>query len=431
MDLFLDSLENLRSIDVVEKFLGMELPENQRLREGSRLDFKKEIPDDLGVTVASFSNSFGGLILLGVAGKKSDRTSGAEKDNIPDAIVGIDRREAKQLVVSMILNSVVPTPKFSIGQCAVGSEGRTLLAIRVERGDFPPYMFTLRGRNKVPVRHSDGDRNATYLELEGLFAGRKAPGEFEGQRHRFLDFVATHRGPNPPHRLNTENHHSLVIIPWRPQRIMLDRARERKFTEQIRGAFVWNRRFNWQPTFVRSATHVDVHVIDEDKDYERKWRMTRDGILAFSGTLSLTTPELIGAQILDTVSGIMLARCLLSEEDYFGPIQITDRLSVSKAAMEAKSPDLRAEGRLLSSSIPGIAFPSRPVGGHASHEVVLNADFPEYRRPAGAAVDIFLDQLRQIYGAEFDRAALEAEVEELIEHQFFPFVPQEIRELTI
>ena len=39
---------------------------NQRIQEGATLDYKKDFPNNLQKTIASFANTMGGIILIGV-----------------------------------------------------------------------------------------------------------------------------------------------------------------------------------------------------------------------------------------------------------------------------------------------------------------------------------------------------------------------------
>jgi len=74
-DLFTRKLTPL-SFQDVDEFLGLSLPTDKRLPESSRIDYKQDLPGDLGDDVAALANTYGGLIFLGI---KSDRN----QNNIP------------------------------------------------------------------------------------------------------------------------------------------------------------------------------------------------------------------------------------------------------------------------------------------------------------------------------------------------------------
>jgi predicted HTH transcriptional regulator len=77
--LFVADLENL-TIEQVADFCGMKALPDNRVKEGPRVDYKKEFPSDLGKDIASFANTSGGLVLIGIE----------EDQGVPIRIDGID-----------------------------------------------------------------------------------------------------------------------------------------------------------------------------------------------------------------------------------------------------------------------------------------------------------------------------------------------------
>src|SRR5260370_29874923 len=59
-DLFTCNLSSLSFHDV-DQFLGLSLPEDKRLPESSQIDYKQELPPDLGEDVAALANTYGYL----------------------------------------------------------------------------------------------------------------------------------------------------------------------------------------------------------------------------------------------------------------------------------------------------------------------------------------------------------------------------------
>jgi len=72
LDLYSGDLEKCTAADI-EDFLALTEPEEQRPTEGPTLDFKLELPDDIGCDITALSNTYGGLIVVGV---KTDKKLG-------------------------------------------------------------------------------------------------------------------------------------------------------------------------------------------------------------------------------------------------------------------------------------------------------------------------------------------------------------------
>src|SRR5205823_4748603 len=124
----------------VESFLGIHGPEELRPAEGLRLDFKRQLIPDLGKYVAGFANTTGGLIFLGVESSKL-----TTKQNIPIALPGTDLGpDASARITAIISSSVNPRPKFQIALHGTATAGNSIVIIRVEEGENPPYQGGVR-----------------------------------------------------------------------------------------------------------------------------------------------------------------------------------------------------------------------------------------------------------------------------------------------
>lgn len=164
-DLFSDDLSNLKLQDL-EDFLGLHLEERQRPIEGPQLDFKVDLPNDLGDSVAALANTYGGLLFIGVRSEK-------KKHNIPVAIVGVDLKggDSKARITDRVLSTVHPRPDFDVKPVPVGSS-KSVIVIRVREGNYPPYQYTQGSTVRIPVRIQDTNRQATVREIEDLLSKR-------------------------------------------------------------------------------------------------------------------------------------------------------------------------------------------------------------------------------------------------------------------
>lgn len=96
MNFFLDDISNV-PLAALRAFLGLDLPDEQRPREGQRLDFKKGIPDTLGEEVAGMANTTGGLILIGVESDKAKQNIAIKAEGIrmADAVARVTDRNPR------------------------------------------------------------------------------------------------------------------------------------------------------------------------------------------------------------------------------------------------------------------------------------------------------------------------------------------------
>jgi hypothetical protein len=121
--------------------------------EGPNIEFKRHISDDGGMaikTVAAFANGEGGVILLGVDDKINE-------------IVGITESlsRTKDSVTDLIRRKVVPEPLIRFEHGVFG--GKTVVAVFIEKGNFPPYginpekpeFYVRRGASTFPAKHEE------------------------------------------------------------------------------------------------------------------------------------------------------------------------------------------------------------------------------------------------------------------------------------
>jgi hypothetical protein len=174
-NLFVADLQKLTYADV-EAFLGLDQSEDERPPEGVRLDYKADVPSDLGKDVAALANGAGGLLVIGV------EAPGGR----PQKAVGVSRKGRSELrtrLDNMTRATVQPTPRYSIGVCnvpaaagagpeAADASERQMAVVRVEPGVWPPHMYAQGDTRVIAVRSHDSSRAATLLEVEALFARR-------------------------------------------------------------------------------------------------------------------------------------------------------------------------------------------------------------------------------------------------------------------
>jgi len=121
--------------------------------EDIHTEFKREIDDasDIAAEIVSFANSEGGMLLIGV---DDDGT-----------IYGLDEPEiAERRLMGIVRGDCRPAP--TVLPETVPIEGKTVLALKVEKGQDKPYCT---GRDHYYVRVGSTKRRATKEELYRLF----------------------------------------------------------------------------------------------------------------------------------------------------------------------------------------------------------------------------------------------------------------------
>lgn len=98
--------------------------------EGIQLDYKREIPKDLAKHFASFSNTRGGVIIIGV---EEDGKSSSPKDW--DGVVNNGKLEER---IHQFASNVQPIPSYEV-HTTDEKNGKVFVLVRIFEGDRTPY----------------------------------------------------------------------------------------------------------------------------------------------------------------------------------------------------------------------------------------------------------------------------------------------------
>ncbi len=112
------------------------------IREGLQIDYKKELPrDGLSKLIAAFSNTRGGVIIIGV---EENRTTG-----VPSAWTGIPVNAQDVERIHQWASNITPFPLYEVHPTNEVN-GRNFILIRVFEGDRTPYY--VQNDPKIYVR---------------------------------------------------------------------------------------------------------------------------------------------------------------------------------------------------------------------------------------------------------------------------------------
>jgi hypothetical protein len=408
MNLFTGPLDELRLEDV-DAFLGLGGPREDRPRVGTRVDYTIEVPDNLGETVAAFANTDGGIIILGVSAR----------DGIPVDRAGVlwdPTSDLKTRIASAICSNVRPRPRFEVGVAAFEASVPVLVALlRVEEGDYPPYLFTREGANKIPIRVADRNAPADLRTIEAMFA-RRAHLDAEGQRpFPGGELLVSHHADGKIEPSSTQL--MLRARPRRRLRIRIDTAMEKALLQvlwratQLRpGAVVSRRRDYFQTAF----------VAEPPIDHEHAWRIGGDGSVAFATQiLSLDGREVLLQEVVDDVLRFCLgARAVLRALDCPGRLDLELSLQLGGAPVRSMvMDDQPSRGQVPT-------FRALPEALDLEKEIwSLPLDVLDLENPVDIVVDGLNERLRDLTDATLDLEMFSRAVRELWESIQTPSTP--------
>ncbi len=384
-DLYAADLDRL-TFDDVSNFVGI------GQEEGTRLDYKDQVPQDLGDVVAAFANTYGGLIVLGVS----------KRTKTPTTIPGIPKKQAdlKTQLTSKIVDTVYPRPLFEVGVASHSNvAGHDVAVIRVYEGYETPYMYL--PHKKVSIRVADQCERASLADLEQLFARRENEPEVTPKTARDLWIQRTKEDRGGNQRSSTFLR--LWIWPTRPLNIRLDRNSEERFREQLFQDF---RDYASGISICdRSAEHVEFLYRSPTADsIEARWRISCDGTFGFA--TEAVHPKVGGIPLFDVVSEavtfLKATKNLLGVFGWPGRIVLQGEISLGDAPVFPHAFDSSTK------SVPGIGpIPEKGTGrGYTSAKAVFDRAEPALLAPFIS--ELLLSNLRSQRGADIDYGRLDA-----------------------
>lgn len=396
-DLFQINLDDLQLSDI-EQFTGIERPENERPKEGVRLDFKKEIPDKIGDTVTAFANTYGGLIILGV---KSDK----KKQNIPVEITGISGTEdIKPTIVNKILSTVYPRPPFSVGVAIHDKKpDHVVIVIRVDESRIDLHMYIAGQSNKISVRVEDEDRYASLQEIETLFEKKKRFTSEDFFNRNLSELYVSWRQNGQESR--SGNHHKISLIPFDNFGIRLDRNSEQIFYDLIRIKFRKDKSID---TENRHAEYYQIEARNKESDYHRIWRLYTSGAIEFISQVGKGTPtrqENLGDMLVDTISIIEVYKTFLEGKGFFGKTYLKHEISIAENTTLLPKTPPSMDDNCDYDTMNGISLKRDTVNkyvGPNKHEISRELDFSNINAPEEMIAENFLEHLRMLFQGSID-----------------------------
>jgi hypothetical protein len=416
MNLYTSALGQI-PFEAIEAFLGLNLPIEQRIPEGPRIDYKLQITQDIGDDVASLANTDGGLIFIGVI---SDKT----KQNVPVDWPGMPaRQDYATQITSKILSTVRPRPDFDIGW-APTSTGNYIFVVRVRAGNHPPYEYAQGNTIRIPIRVHDGKRSASVRDIEALFQRRaSASGNPEKALTSYLnasDFDPK-IGATADHAEICYDYQRFVVAPVARAEVRLDSRFESNFEHAVFRHFIDVLR-KWDHKVRGDYFQVESRKVGQFP-YHFLWRIYRTGTLALTASIAGDFPEETIAQApaptvpghlpvakpIGDLASNLLSMCSLASEVFndlgiYGDLHLGHLLRAPNVRFNAKFPLAGRDGRY--EYVLGLEIPTPQSAIVDRTSTFYGVDSSELQSPSEVISEILTYSLRETRGIRFDRERL-------------------------
>jgi schlafen family protein len=406
----------------VQDLTRVDLPIPDRSPEGYLIDFKEKWSDKSLRVVASFANTFGGIIIIGVSenGGKADKIVGEASSS-----------ELKTRLAGAIAANITPTPLYDIAECTMPTDAsRRLAVIRVRSANRVHYLLK-KGESPVYIRNEDQSIPAPAAELRQLIEREREalvnPALIAKSAEALFARVTVTSAKSAGttlerHKDRTKSKTSLkiAIVPEHPIDLHLDYQVEDAVDAVVAKTFPmhYSAIMNGvtKSETQRSKDMFLLSLIRESPDIETKWLLSSKGewVYATVFALDFAGRELwslldLGIQLLNTVSA---AHFLLLREGYVGQAALFIEIEPGRSALHVENGTLPALifGEFRVTPWPQV-IPHMPTTQHQS-KAIARATSTFHTRTA-AVDELLADVLNQLlrdlnYAADLNQLRIRA-----------------------
>jgi hypothetical protein len=407
----------------IESFIDSGAPQPDRQAEGYTVDFKEEWGEKSLRIIASFANTFGGTIVIGVS----------ESGGRANEIVGIETKaELKTKIAGSISANISPIPDYDIAECGKPSDSlKRIAVIRVRSDNRLHYLLKKGESSPIYIRNVDQSIPASASELRALIENERnhvgsaqvTVDPFKANPEAFRVTRAKSSGSAQERRrdrLEAQSHLRVAIRPARPVNLPLDYAFEEHFKEKVAWRFeeyqeaVMNDIGAESDT--RSSNSYIYKILRDGVDVESIWSVTADATLGFASTVSVSAHRPIWSlpdMVANLVSCIELADDLLGGAGYYGGISVDVELKPGGAVIANEG--VGAFTVLLRKSFYKTAWPIvipgfRELPLHKTGRTSAGLDFNQRNGDLDPVVTQMVNQLLRDLDCAADRKALRGAV---------------------
>ena len=320
---------------LIEGFVRVDQPLDDRPREGYLLDFKEDIGEKFLPSVAAMANTFGGLIIVGVSNNQGR----------PGALVGVATTgELKTRLTSVIASNLFPCPMFDVAECFLPSDAAKKLCALKVRESQEIVLITKKGeKNPVYVRIEDQSVPADASQMRALLARKRQDQKLysdlsyrQGSLKQFL-FVTTQLSLPGTQRQRSSTYLQIALYPHNHRAMSFDYGMERLFGSLVQKTYSGLQKpvNSSQPKvdLKRGRDWYEIQFLCPVDDYERRWHVTATGDIGFVTQVSWPI-RAVGNfwSLYDFVADVarvsILSREFWRQTGYFGSVRMEVDLMV-------------------------------------------------------------------------------------------------------
>jgi hypothetical protein len=402
----------------IENLIDINAPQTERQAEGYTIDFKEEWADKSLRVVASFANTFGGIIVIGVS----------ESAGRADNIVGVGGKgELKTKIAGSISSNISPIPDYDIVECGMPSDPSRRLAVVRVRADNRLHYLLKKGEQPIYIRNVDQSIPALASELRASIENERnhLPGTplstdpFASPGEAFRVTRAKGSGTLQERKSRRSEALSYMKVAVRPSRIVsipLDYTYEERFKDQVARRFPEHQKAVLNDigaeSECRSRNSYIYKVLEDGVDIEAIWSVTRAGAIGHASTVAITGHRLIWSLpdfVANLISSIQLADDVLSTAGYYGSLILDVELKpggavIAKDGVRGFAVLLRTDFYKHTWPIVIPQYQEAPLNkaGLASTEL----DFNQRREGLNAAVAQMVNEILRDLGYAVDHETL-------------------------
>lgn len=350
VDLFsedLDKYDNAGKYSALVQFCAA------RLNEGWRLDYTKEWDDRALEKVASFANTFGGVLIIGVKKDKSD----------PEPLlIGVNcATEYKTRVASSIAANISPVPSYYVYECHKPGEPNSKFCVVQVRNVNDFHLLTRKNIKPIHIRNEDETREADAGDIRRLLERNRltedSQAKLTARANETFPLLRIRRdrnllGDGRESFRESQSFLKIVLIPMEFRGEHLEKSHEDHLKRLIREHYPRVQRTESQTvsrlTEDRDSSFFDWNWYHTGNDWDMRWRISAEGLISHATQIGSGNPQ--AWSVVDLCDFLFLFLKLSSgwweEKGYFGDGVIfvdisTDNLPISQISQGAF-------GRLLS-----------------------------------------------------------------------------------